>query len=460
MSENAIDDAAFVIGMPAHKVREANLYERGDVTPFGQALTYCYMRDVWHHLLEKSEFERRKAEIDDYNSKNTWRKRGIYILPVKYGSGYNLVQLEQASALVSIFSGDGSVVINQGGVDMGQGMVTKIEQVASYILNVPMDLIRINLPNTEVIPNPTSTGGSTGTAYNGLAVKQTCERIRDRLMAFAMDVRTEKGEQWCKENGIDYWNYGEKGWATELPVKNTAHQKKLIWQNLVALAYTERVSLVEAFNAKVPGGEDPMPVLEYKTLEQSQQEAIPGIEVADFLIPGSFDSFCGFTYSAAVSEVEVDILTGETKILRADLMYDMGWSINPALDIGQVEGAFIQGVGYVMTEKLVYEPDGEDEGRLNTVNTWRYKPPAVTNIPLEFNVSLFPRDLAKVPDNPNELLSAKEVGEPPLVLATSVFFAIKDAIRASRIERGLDGLFQFDAPATVQEVRRACEVKL
>ena len=460
MSENAIDDAAFVIGMPAHKVREANLYERGDVTPFGQALTYCYMRDVWHHLLEKSEFERRKAEIDDYNSKNTWRKRGIYILPVKYGSGYNLVQLEQASALVSIFSGDGSVVINQGGVDMGQGMVTKIEQVASYILNVPMDLIRINLPNTEVIPNPTSTGGSTGTAYNGLAVKQTCERIRDRLMAFAMDVRTEKGEQWCKENGIDYWNYGEKGWATELPVKNTAHQKKLIWQNLVALAYTERVSLVEAFNAKVPGGEDPMPVLEYKTLDQSQQEAIPGIEVADFLIPGSFDSFCGFTYSAAVSEVEVDILTGETKILRADLMYDMGWSINPALDIGQVEGAFVQGVGYVMTEKLVYEPDGEDEGRLNTVNTWRYKPPAVTNIPLEFNVSLFPRDLAKVPDNPNELLSAKEVGEPPLVLATSVFFAIKDAIRASRIERGLDGLFQFDAPATVQEVRRACEVKL
>lgn len=459
MSENAIDDAAYAIGMPAHKVREKNLYERGDVTPFGQALTYCYMRDVWHYLLKQSNFEVRQAEVDKYNSENQWRKRGIYILPVKYGSGYNLVQLEQASALVSIFSGDGSVLINQGGVDMGQGMVTKIEQVASYILNVPMDLIRINLPNTEVIPNPTSTGGSTGTAYNGLAVKQTCERIRDRLMAFAMNVRTEKGEQWCKDNGIDYWNYGEKGWATEIPVKNTQHQKKLIWQNLIALAYTERVSLVEAFNAKVSGGEDPMPVLEYKSLKQSQDEAIPGIEVSDFLIPGSFDSFCGFTYSAAVSEVEVDVLTGETKILRADLMYDMGWSINPALDIGQVEGAFIQGVGYVMTEKLVYEPEGEHEGRLNTVNTWRYKPPGVTNIPLEFNVSLFPRDLANVPDNPNELLSAKEVGEPPLVLATSVFFAIKAAIRASRLERGLDGLFQFDAPATVQEVRRACEVQ-
>jgi xanthine dehydrogenase/oxidase len=135
--------------------------------------------------------------------------------------------------------------------------------------------------------------------------------------------------------------------------------------------------------------------------------------------------------------------------------------MNPAIDIGQVEGAFVQGIGYLTSEKLVFEPDGDDKGRLNTTNTWRYKIPAVTTIPLELNTYLFPRDLpsvAGIPEDPNEVFSAKEVGEPPLVLANSVFFAIKEAIRASRVERGLSGLFRFDAPATVQEVRRACEV--
>jgi xanthine dehydrogenase/oxidase len=140
----------------------------------------------------------------------------------------------------------------------------------------------------------------------------------------------------------------------------------------------------------------------------------------------------------------------------------MGWSMNPALDIGQVEGAFVQGIGYLLTEKLVFEPQGENVGRLNTDNTWRYKIPAITTIPLEMNTYLFPRDLASVasiPEDTNDIFSAKEVGEPPLVLANSVFFAIKAAIRASRIERDLNPLFQFDAPATVQEVRQACAVK-
>jgi xanthine dehydrogenase/oxidase len=172
----------------------------------------------------------------------------------------------------------------------------------------------------------------------------------------------------------------------------------------------------------------------------------------------------GFTYSAACSVVEVDILTGEVKLLTADLVYDMGRSMNPAIDIGQVEGAFMQGVGYLLTEKLVFEEghDNPDVGRLNSVNTWNYKPPASTSVPLDFNVYLFPRcALApSVPEDPNEVFSAKEVGEPPLVLANSVFFAVKDAVRASRVERGLSSLFRMDAPATVEEVSRACEVSI
>jgi xanthine dehydrogenase/oxidase len=148
------------------------------------------------------------------------------------------------------------------------------------------------------------------------------------------------------------------------------------------------------------------------------------------------------------------------KIISSDIVYDMGWSMNPAIDIGQVEGAFVQGIGYLLTEKLVFEPQGENKGRLNADNTWRYKIPAITTIPLEMNTYLFPRGerAEHVPEDANEIFSAKEVGEPPLVLANSVFFAIKAAIRASRIERNLNPLFQFDAPATVQEVRLACEV--
>ncbi|MFC3193791.1 molybdopterin cofactor-binding domain-containing protein [Marinicella sediminis] len=452
VTENAIDDAAYSIGMDPVEVREKNLYRVGDVTPFGQALTYCYIREVWQYLKKQADYVNRKTAVEEFNSRNKWRKRGIYMLPVKYGSGYNLVQLEQASAVVSVYSSDGTVIINQGGVDMGQGMMTKVEQIASYILNVPMDMIQIQFARTDVIPNPTSTGGSTGTAYNGLAIKQTCEKLRARLTEFGQQMLKEKGNDWCHEHGIDFWNYGEQGWAAQAEGSD-----QLIWQRLITLAYQQRVSLVEAFNAKVPGGTAGVPVMEYKP--EDQQKPIPGIELAGGPVGGEVDGFCGFTYSAACAEVEVDILTGEVKILRADLMYDMGWSINPALDIGQVEGAFIQGVGYVMTEKLVFEPEGDHQGRLNTVNTWRYKPPAITNIPLELNVHLFPRDLADhVPENPNELMSAKEVGEPPLVLASSVFFAIKSAVRASRLERGLDGLFHMDAPATVMEVRQACEV--
>ena len=149
------------------------------------------------------------------------------------------------------------------------------------------------------------------------------------------------------------------------------------------------------------------------------------------------------------------------KILRAHIVNDMGKSLNPAIDIGQIEGAFVQGLGYLFTEYLVYQPDGPKVGQLNTVNTWRYKPPAITTIPLEMNVHLFPRELAShVPENPNTLFSSKEVGEPPLVLAIAAFFALKAAVRASREDRDLDPLFEMSAPATVQEVRRAVQLDL
>jgi xanthine dehydrogenase/oxidase len=453
--ENALDDAAFAAGLLPEDVRERNMYNRGDVTPFGQALSYCYMRQVWQYLKEKAAYAEKRASVDEYNRRNKWRKRGLGMIPVKYGSGYNLLMLEQASAVVSISQGDGSIFIHQGGVEMGQGLSTQVQQVASYVLNVPMEMIYVEGPRTSITPNPTSSGASTGTPYSCEAVRQTCQEMRARLLEFGYQMRENNGDDWCKANGIDFWNYPD-GWAAIRPFRGS---DSMVWQALISTAYGQRVPLIATFTSKIRGGEVPVPAMTFKT--QEEQPNLPGIE-RDKTAPigGGVDSFVGFTYSAALSVVEIDVLTGETTILSSDIVYDMGWSMNPAIDIGQVEGAFVQGVGYLMTEKLVFQEDGPEIGRLNTANTWRYKPPAVSSIPLELNTHLFPRDSVDLPENANDIFSAKEVGEPPLVLANSVFFAVKAAIRASRLERGLNGLFRFDAPATVQEVRRACEVSI
>ncbi len=454
--ENAVDDAAFALGMLPEEVREKNMYRRGDVTPFGQALSYCYMRQVWEYLKDKASYAEKRAEVDKYNRDNKWRKRGLGMIPVKYGSGYNLLMLEQAAAVISISQGDGRVFIHQGGTELGQGLITQVQQVAAYVLNVPMETIYVEGPRTSITPNPTSTGASTGTPYNCEAVRQTCQELRGRLLSFGYQLREDNGEDWCKANGVDFWNYPE-GWAA---VREFRGACSTIWSTLIAMAYSQRVSLIATFTSKIRGGEVQVPAMTFKP--QDQQPNLPGIvRNPDAPLGGGVDSFVGFTYSAALSVVEVDILTGETTILSSDIVYDMGWSMNPAIDIGQVEGAFIQGVGYLTSEKLVFQDEGPETGRLNTTNTWRYKPPAVSSIPLSFNTYLFPRDsldVLDIPEDSNDIFSAKEVGEPPLVLANSVFFAIKAAIRASRLERGLGGLFGFDAPATVQEVRSACEV--
>lgn len=457
LQENAIDAAATAIGMRPEDVRGLNLYQRGQVTPFGQALTYCYMREVWEYLKRVSKYADRLSGVNTFNSKNKWRKQGLAMLPVKYGSGYNLTSLEQAACYITVNHADGSVIVHQGGVEIGQGLTTQVLQVACYILNVPSSLVRIEDVSTSVMPNATSTGGSTGTPYNAEVVKQTSQKLQARLMAFGYQMLKEQGNEACKKAGIDFWNYPESGWNTELPGSTT-----LIWQKLVAAAYTNRVDLTCSFTAPIRGGEADVPAFTYK--DQNDPLSLPGILPGDRGIGGAVSSFVGFTYSAACSVVEVDILTGEVKIISTDLVYDMGRSMNPAIDIGQVEGAFMQGVGYLLTEKLVFEEgaDNPNVGRLNSVNTWTYKPPASTSVPLDFNVYLFPRciEAKLVPENPNDVFSAKEVGEPPLVLANSVFFAVKDAVRASRVERGLSAQFRMDAPATVEEVCRACEVSV
>ncbi|GAA4902411.1 xanthine dehydrogenase/oxidase [Stackebrandtia albiflava] len=455
--ESAIEDAAVALKMPPDELRAKNLYRRGDVTPFGQALPTCYIRQVWDLLAETCGLATLKKEVAEFNKAHRWRKRGLSMIPIKYGSGYNLAQLEQASATVVINRADGSVVIHHGGVEMGQGLATQVLQVASYVLNVPMALIHVEQPQSTVTPNATSSGASTGTPYSCEAVNNTCERVRSRLADFGQRLLRELGDARCRALGVDYWNHGTKGWSAQVEVNGV---KSLIWQNLVRQAYAHRIPLTEAFHTAVHGGETPLPALTYKPADR--QPHLHGVTRAPGAAPSEFDQFVGFTYSAACAVAEVDVLTGEVKIISADVMYDMGRSMNPAIDVGQVEGAFMQGVGYLLSERLVHRTTGDEKGRLETVNTWRYKIPAQTGVPLRFDVHLFPRDhpsVAAIPEDSQGIFSAKEVGEPPLVLANSVFFAVKAAIRASRAERGLPELFRLDAPATVQEVRRACAVR-
>lgn len=451
--ENAIDEAAFALGICPAELREKNLYHRGDTTPYGQVLSYCRMREVWAYLKKVSDHGNKKQEVEEYNRTHRWRKRGIHLQPLKFGFGYNLVSLEQAAAVVGVYSGDGSVIIHQGGVDMGQGLTTKLAQIAAYVLNLPMEMIHIERPRTSVIPNPTGTSASSGTSYNCEAVRRVCAELRGQLLEFGQRLLREHGDEWCRRRGIDYWNHGLAGWNT------TIHEERgestLIWQNLVRQAFAHRVNLVVSSTAPIRGGEVPIPTMTFKTQEENL--AIPGVETSGAPITGPLNSFVGFTFSGACSVVETDILTGEVKVLSSDIVYDLGWSLNPAVDIGQIEGAFVQGLGYLLCENLVFQEDGDEAGRLNTVNTWSYKIPATTTIPLEMNTWLYPRDVTDTAAE-NGLFSSKEASEPPLILAISAFFAVKAAIRASRLERGLSGSFQLDAPATVQEVQRACAV--
>ena len=439
--EEAIEAAAHKIGMLPETLREKNLYEMGDTTPFGQVLDYCLMPEVWKRLKRTSDFDRRVKEIEKFNKENQWKKRGISMIPLKYGLGYNLGLLMQGTALIDIYANDGSVLVQHGGVEMGQGIMTKIAQIAAETLNVPMEYIEMSSMKTSAVANSTSTGATSGTVINGGAVRKACEQQVERFEKMCTDLLVEKGNNWCKQHGIDFWNYKKKGWR-EI-VTTDLHGNKvtqIMWQNIVSMAYSRAIDLSSQATHNTSGMQGPS-----GTLTGDKQ-------------------FYGFTYSSACTEVEIDVLTGVTSVVRSDLLYDIGKSINPAVDIGQVEGAFVMGLGYMTTEYWVTETEKNKStpiGALNTKNTWTYKPPASTNVPQDFRVDLFPRDSAdEVPENPNLLMSSKGVGEPPLVLANTVFFAIKHAILAARKDRGDDKWFELKNPATVERVREACQFKL
>ena len=392
---------------------ESSEYETADATHFGQPLWYCDMREQWDKLYESSEFEERLKQVELFNKNHRWRKRGISMVPLKYGIGFKqMPALNTSTALVHINKEDGAVTVVHGGVEMGQGLNTKIAQLVAYEMNVPLHLVRIVRNNTDVIANAPATAASTGFDLNGGAVVMACRTLKKRLDGVCDEVRRRKPEL-----GDLRLQWREK------------------WKTIVQHAWTQRVNLSSAELYQAPHYDTPVDHYEY----------------------GKF--FAYFTYSFSVSEVEIDVLTGEFTVIRSDLLYDAGKSPNPAIDIGQIEGGFVQGLGFVTTEEMIYN----EEGHLVTDNIWTYKPPCSKSIPLDLRVSLIPRDTASCFKQEQAGLLAvkasKSTSEPTLSLGNSVYFAIKHAIMDARREQtGVDEWIELPVPLSCQRIQQACGV--
>ena len=402
IQEEAIERVAFELGrrtgraVRPEEVRRKNLYrsagfENADSTHFGQPLWFCDLRERWDRHYANTRFEERARAVDEFNRANRWHKRGISMTPLKYGIGFKqLAALNTSSAVVQINKDDGSVTVAHGGVEMGQGLHTKIAQVAAKELGVGLEFVRVAGTTTDAINNAAPTAASTGFDLNGGAVAAACRVLRGRLEAFC---RANEGV--LREAGITDW----RGLWRER------------WPQLIALAWLKRVSLISAELFAAPHHEQPV-------------QNFPR---------GKF--FAYFAYGFSVSEVEIDVLTGEHTVLRADLLYDAGRSPNPAIDIGQVEGGYVQGLGFITTEEIVYDATG----RLVTDNIWSYKPPCTKSIPLDLRVTLAEHDPASLAAQEEAGLLAvaasKSAAEPTLSLAVSAYFALKQAVRAARAEQ-------------------------
>ncbi|XP_060042807.1 xanthine dehydrogenase/oxidase isoform X2 [Erinaceus europaeus] len=391
VAEYWMSEVAVTCGLPPEDVRRKNMYKEGDLTHFNQKLEGFTVPRCWDECLASSQYQERRKQVDQFNRENCWKKRGLCIIPTKFGISFTLSFLNQAGALVHVYT-DGSVLLTHGGTEMGQGLHTKMVQVASRVLKIPTSRIHITETSTNTVPNTSPTAASVSSDLNGQAVYAACQTILQRLE----------------------------------PYKNKKPAGS--WDEWVLAAYQDAVSLSATGFYKTPNlGYD------FKT--------------------NSGKPFHYFTYGVACSEVEIDCLTGDHKNLRTDIVMDVGSSLNPAIDIGQVEGAFVQGLGLFTLEELLYTP----EGGLQTRGPSTYKIPAFGSIPVELRVSLL-RDCP----NKKAIYASKAVGEPPLFLAASIFFAIKDAIGAARAQHpefSTKPLFQLDSPATPERIRNACNDK-
>lgn len=408
--EEVLTQVAQTLRLPPEVVRERNFYGPSDdpqtrTTHYGQEIKDVErIRLIWNELKSSAELERRRQEVALFNAQNPHRKRGLAITPVKFGISFNFTTYNQAGALVLVYQ-DGSVQVNHGGTEMGQGLYTKIQQIAAEALGVPLEAIRLMPTRTDKVPNTSATAASTGADLNGAAVKDACEKIKARLAGVAAqrfgvnpaDVVFEDGQVWSI-------------WKPE---------ERLAFAEVVRAAYAQRVQLFADGFYRTPG-------LHW---DKARMQGKP---------------FHYFAYGAAVSEVEVDGFTGQYALRRVDILHDVGDSLSLLVDLGQVEGGFIQGLGWLTLEDLRWDA----EGRLATRSASTYKLPSFSELPPVFNVKLLPKATET-----GVVYGSKAVGEPPLMLAISVREALRDAVAAF----GAGGYVELASPATPEAVYWAIE---
>lgn len=406
MIEDIMGRSAPVLGMRPEDLRKKNFYRDGETTPYGMPVRHAHrITDLWEGALRNSGFVQRRKEVDTFNEQNHDVKRGLAITPVKFGISFNLVAFNQAGALVHVYK-DGSVLISHGGTEMGQGLHTKMLQVAATALGVPLSSVKLAPTRTDKVPNTSATAASSGTDLNGGAVKNACEQIIERISAVAGGMLGVSGKDVRFSNGQ----------VTGLGVRD----KSLSFAEVVLRAYMQRVQLWAAGF--------------YRT---------EGLHWNADLMQG--EPFKYFACGAAVTEVEIDSFTGAYKTRRVDIVHDAGDSLSPMIDIGQIEGGYVQGVGWLTLEDLRWdESDGPHRGRLLTQSASTYKIPSFSEMPEVFNVHLL--DQA---EEEGAVYGSKAVGEPPFMLAFSVREAIRDAV-SSFAPEGYSVLLA--SPATPEEV--------
>jgi xanthine dehydrogenase/oxidase len=423
LAETMFEHAARELGVAREALLCNNLYSTNGKTFFNHSLTKGLtpgevpLQRMWNHLVNQCDFEDRRSAADVFNSVNRYKKRGLAITPTTFGISFTATHLNQAGSLVHVQK-DGSVLVAHGGVEMGQGLHTKLARVAANIFNIPIEAVYIKETCTDTVANTTATAASSGTDLNGAAVANACEELRDRLKPF-----------------VDATIHND--------TRSDRRQEAL--GKAANLAFLNRVNLTAQGYHRTP----------IKGCNWKQR----GVNQFDG------DPFWYYTYGVACSEVEVDCLTGDVTMLRTDIVHDVGRSVNAAIDIGQVEGAFAQGVGLYMMEEVVFDKSG----RLCSKGPGMYKIPGFGDVPLDFRVRLLEQHAGPA------VMGSKAVGEPPLFLGSSVFYATKEAIYAARRDfhaeasstgdhssRALNGVaavdthFRLDPPATCEKIRMAC----
>lgn len=406
--ETIMGDIAQTLGLDALEVRRRNYYDADlqsgrCVTHYQMAVEDNILLPMTQKLEQSAHYQQRLAAIAAWNARHTVLQRGLAMTPVKFGISFTATLFNQAGALVHVYT-DGSVQVNHGGTEMGQGLNTKVAQIVADELGVPLQQVQVTASDTSKVPNASATAASSGTDLNGRAAQYAAQKVRSNLAAFVA--------------GLDGCGAGE---VTFSGGHIHTSQGSRDFRAVVKEAYANRIQLwSDGF---------------YRT---------PKIHYDKTTLTGR--PFYYFAYGLACTEVAIDTLTGESKVLAIDVLYDAGKSINPAIDIGQVEGGLVQGMGWLTTEQLVWNA----QGVLTTHAPSTYKIPATGDIPEHFKVALF-----NEPNQEDNVGGSKAVGEPPFMLAISVYEALRHAIAQARAQQGKEGVVQLQAPATAEHVLQA-----